>query len=131
MGEARFATVLLLIFGSLSLLCATAGIYGVLFYAMGQRFKELALRIALGASRHTVALDMLRQGLAPVAVGSAAGLGAALSGNRILSSQLYGVNPTDHLSLGGASLLVIIAATLACYIPAARRAAAQGTAGIR
>ncbi len=128
--QTRFLTVLLLAFGALSLIFAAAGTYGVLSYAVRQRFKEIAVRMALGASRESVVLTILRQGLAPVAFGAALGTLGSLVANRFLSTELYGISPTDPLTLAGASLVVFVTATIACYLPA-HRAATLGLQGVR
>jgi len=128
--QTRFLTVLLLAFGALSLIFAAAGTYGVLSYAVRQRFKEIAVRMALGASRESVILTILRQGLAPVGFGIALGTLGSLVANRFLSTELYGISPTDPATLAGSLLVVSLTATIACYLPA-HRAATLGLRGVR
>jgi ABC-type antimicrobial peptide transport system permease subunit len=102
----------------------------VLSYAVRQRFKEIAVRMALGASRESVILTILRQGLAPVGFGVALGTLGSRVANRFLSTELYGISPTDPATMGGALLVVFVTATIACYLPA-RRAATLGLQGVR
>ena len=106
-------------FGALSLIFAAAGTCGVLSYAVRQRFKEIAVRMALGASRESVILTILRQGLAPVGFGTVLGTVGSLVANRFLSTQLYGISPTDPATLAGALLVVFLTATIPTVYPVA------------
>jgi ABC-type antimicrobial peptide transport system permease subunit len=78
--------------------------------------------MALGAQSRDVLRLVLRQGMKPVAVGCIAGLAGSLAATRLVASQLYGVSPTDSLTLGGVMALLLGAALLACWFPARRAA---------
>jgi putative ABC transport system permease protein len=116
----RFAMLLVAGFAALALALGACGIYGVVSYAVSQHTRDIGIRIALGASPRGALRSVLAPGAAFAATGLASGLfGAAVIG-RVLTRYLYGVSPTDPLTL---SLVVIVLATvaaLATYIPARR-----------
>jgi predicted permease len=118
----RLAGSLLGIFGGLALLLASIGLYGVLAYIVGQRRREMGVRMALGATPREVVRLVVAQGMRLVLIGTALGLGAALLAGPLLASQLVGVSATDPLTYG-ATLTVLMTATLvACTVPALRAA---------
>ena len=106
--------------GIVSLLLAAIGIYGVTAYLAGRRTREIGIRLALGASRAQILAMILRQGMALVAIGSAAGLLLAAAVSRSLTRLLFGVPPLDPLTFGGAALLFAAIGLAACYVPARR-----------
>jgi len=108
------------VFAGLALLLAVAGIYGVLSYSVARRTSEIGVRVALGASRRTVLVLIMRQGLKPVLAGLGVGLVGALALSRLLSGMLFGVTPADPLTYGSVALLGIVTALFACYVPANR-----------
>jgi putative ABC transport system permease protein len=116
----RFATTLLVIFGSMALLIATVGVYGVVSYSVAQRTHEIGIRVALGASRGSVLGMILGQGLRLAFVGIAAGLVASFWVTRLLRDLLYGIKPTDPVTFVGVALALIAVALAACWIPARR-----------
>jgi putative ABC transport system permease protein len=124
MGESlqrrRMALILLAGFAGLALLLASIGIYGVMSYAVAQRRIEIGLRMALGADRGQVLRMMIGNGMATIAVGLAVGLILALALTRLMRGLLFGVHASDPLALGGATLLLVVAALLAIFIPARR-----------
>jgi putative ABC transport system permease protein len=120
--QRRLHTVLLGLFATLALVLSAAGIYGVVSYSVDQRRSEMGLRMALGADSRKVFKLIVKQGMTPVLVGMAAGLGAAIVLARLLSNLLYGVSPIDPIALAVTSLLMVISALLACYLPARRAA---------
>jgi predicted permease len=116
----RFQMVLIALFAALSLALAVVGIYGVTSYSVAHRTREIGLRMALGASRAHVLQLVLAQGLRPVLGGLALGLVFAGSAAISLRSLLFGIGPLDPLALGAVSGTLLLAATLACYLPARR-----------
>jgi len=116
----RFQMLLVLLFGLSSLLLAALGIFGVTGYSVEQRRRELGIRIALGADSRGILGIVLRQGMAPVLLGLAAGLIVAALAGRLIAALLFGVAPFDPITFVGASTILVGAALLACYIPARR-----------
>ncbi len=114
----KIAANLLAVFGFLALSLASVGLYGIMAYSVNQRRREIGVRMALGASQSSVSLLILRQGLTVVLGGLTCGVAITLLLGRGLSGFLYGVKGTDYLSLGGASLVLLIVAFVACYLPA-------------
>src|SRR5580658_1056493 len=119
-GAIRFPMTLLWIFAALALALSAVGIFGVMSYAVSRRTQEMAIRMALGASRREVQRMVLREGLRVTALGVAIGLGAALALSRVMAGYVYGITSTDPLTLVGASLLLTLVALLASYLPARR-----------
>lgn len=115
---AKIGVGLLGVFGLLALGLASVGLYGIMAYSVSQRRREIGVRMALGAGRVDVSLFILRQGMAVVFSGIALGGALAFVLGRALSRFLYGVSASDPLSLGGASLVLLIVAFVACYLPA-------------
>ena len=116
----RFRAVLLGTFGGLALFIAIIGIYGVISYSVAERTHEIGIRMALGAERQDVLKLVLSQGMILTLVGVTIGIGAALGLTRLMASLLYGVKPTDPLTFAVVSLVLIVVALIACYIPARR-----------
>ena len=116
----RCPMVLLGVFALVAVVLASVGMYGVLSYAVSQRTHELGVRMALGAQRGDVLRLVVRRGLALTGIGVLIGLAASLAATRTLSSLLYEVRATDPVTLVGVSLLLVMVALLACYIPARR-----------
>jgi macrolide transport system ATP-binding/permease protein len=109
-------------FGLLALLLTTMGLYSVMTYAVSQRTREIGIRMALGAQLLDVMKLVLKQGIALVIVGIVIGLAGALLVTRALSSLLLNVGTTDPLTFIAVSVLLVLVALLACYIPARRAA---------
>jgi putative ABC transport system permease protein len=107
-------------FGALALALAAVGIFGLVSYSVGQRTHEIGVRMALGAERHDVLWMVLRGSLTLVAIGSALGLAAAWGAARFVASMLYGIKPTDPLTMAAATLLLFGVAVVAGYLPARR-----------
>ncbi len=108
--------------GVLGMFLATIGLYGVIAYVVNKRQHEIGIRMALGAEHGNVLRMVLGQGLRIAAVGSGLGLVASLAAMRLMSNILYGVKPTDGLTLFGSSAVVILVAIAASYFPARRAA---------
>jgi putative ABC transport system permease protein len=119
-AQPRFYSWVLGAFGAMALILTAVGIYGVMSYSVTQRVHEMGVRLALGAEQSDVLRLVIGQGLLHTGIGIAAGLAGALALTRFLSGLLYGVKPTDPLTLIAVSLILTAVATLACYIPARR-----------
>jgi predicted permease len=125
MARQRFPMILLGTFAVLALVLATVGIYGVISYSTARRVPEIGIRMALGAAKWDVLRMLVGQGLRLALAGVAIGAVAALMLTRVLASfsrLLYGVGAGDPWTFVSVSLFLIIAAVLACYIPARRAA---------
>jgi predicted permease len=119
-AQPRLEAILLGFFGSLALLLAGIGIYGVIAYSVSQRTSEIGIRMALGASRFGVLRMVLSEGLRLASMGLGLGLILALALTRLMSQILFGISPTDPTTFGGILVLLAIIALLACYLPARR-----------
>ena len=119
-GEPRFLALLLGIFASVALLLAGVGIYGVTSYGVAQRTREIGIRLALGASAERVLREVVGRGIRLTLVGAAVGLIAALAMARLATTLLFGVTPTDPVSLAGAVTVLCVVSVVACYVPARR-----------
>jgi ABC-type antimicrobial peptide transport system permease subunit len=131
LAQRRFAMTLLSLFAGIALTLATAGVYGLLHYSASRRTREIAIRMALGAERASVRRMVLKQGLRLTLAGVAIGVVGAVALTRALSSLLYGVTPTDPLTLAGVSLVLSGVALLASYLPAWRAAKVDPMAALR
>jgi ABC-type antimicrobial peptide transport system permease subunit len=118
----RFVMRLLAAFAGAALLLAALGIYGVVAHAVGQRTREIGIRMALGATPRDIRRLVLSSGTAVVAAGLAAGVATALAVMRLLSSLLYEVSPRDPLALSAAAVALGAVALAAHWIPARRAA---------
>jgi len=107
-------------FAALALVLASAGIYGLLNYRVARRRREMAIRLALGATRLDVAQMVLRRSAALVLPGLALGLATALATTRVLSSVLFGISTTDPLTFTLVPVLFIVVAAMASLAPARR-----------
>ena len=118
----RFALIVLTAFAALALLLAAAGLYGVLSTIASQYRKEIGVRMALGAAWLDILQLVVKRGLFVSAVGVAVGLVGVLGGSRLLRGFLFSVTPNDPVAIGGAAMLMLTIAAIACYIPARRAA---------
>jgi predicted permease len=118
-------------FGILAAALAAIGLYGVMSYAVGQRTREIGVRMALGAQRVDVLAMVLRQSMTLVAAGLAAGVLGALALTRLLREALYGLTPTDPKTYAGVSLLFVTVALGAAYLPARRAARIDPVTALR
>jgi predicted permease len=116
----RLSMILLTVFAALALLLACVGIYGVIAYLVGQRTREIGVRIALGAEHADVMRLVLNEGIRMALAGAAAGTVAALGLTQLMASQLFGVSAHDPLTFAAVALLLMLVAIVACYIPALR-----------
>jgi predicted permease len=107
-------------FGLLAVFLACIGIYGLMSYAVTRRTNEIGIRMALGAGRPNVLWLVMREILILVAFGIAIGVPVALAGDRLVSSMLFGLSPTDPLTVVAATVLLLAVAAVAGYLPARR-----------
>jgi len=120
LASRRFSADLVAGFAGLAVLLASIGIYGLLAYMVGQRSREIGLRIALGARRDDILKLFLRKGVALAGVGIVAGVVVSASTASMMASLLYGVRPHDPVVFLIVPLLLLAVAVLASYIPARR-----------
>jgi putative ABC transport system permease protein len=118
----RFNTAILTTFAAIALGLSLLGIYGVLAYVVEQRTREIAIRMALGASRGAVLLRMLRFAMSLAIAGVAAGLAASLGLMQFIKSLLYGVRPADYATIAGAVIILLACCAFAGFWPARRAA---------
>ena len=119
------------LFGSVALLLAAVGLYGVTAYTVAQRTNEIGLRMALGADRAKVMELVLRGAFQRVLIGLVAGVPLAVGAGRLIAAQLYGVSFWDPLALGVAAGSLAIAAFIAAILPAGRAAAISPMSALR
>jgi putative ABC transport system permease protein len=127
----RFSVVLFSSFGALGLLLAAVGIYGVMAFGVTQRTHEFGVRMALGAQGSNIVKLVLKEGTILAAIGAALGLAGAYFVGRAMQSTLYGVGALDFQAFGAVSLLLLIAALLACLLPALRASKVEPVVALR
>ena len=116
----RIAVTILGVFGGLALVLAAIGLYGVMASTVSQGTRELALRMALGADASDVLRLVMTKGLALTAAGVILGATAALELTRLLGYLLYKVSPRDPVAFGSAFIVIAVASSVACFVPAWR-----------
>jgi ABC-type antimicrobial peptide transport system permease subunit len=119
-AQRRFQAWLLGLFSAIAVVLAGVGIYGLLHYSVAQRTREIGVRMALGARGGDVVAMVLREGMLLATVGVGVGIVAALALTRLIASLLFGVAPDDALTIGAVATLLLMVASVACYIPARR-----------
>jgi putative ABC transport system permease protein len=120
LAPSRLTTTLLGVFAVLALVITAAGIAGILAFSVSQRTHEIGIRMALGAVPWDVRFMILRQAAMLVIPGLALGMAGALVLTRVLTSLLFGVEPTDPATFVAVSLLLLGVAAVACFVPASR-----------
>jgi putative ABC transport system permease protein len=131
LGQRRFTMLLLGLFAALALLLAAVGIHGVLSYGVSQRRREIGVRMALGARWTGLVASIVREGLTLAAVGVGLGLAGAFALTRFLSSQLFGVAPTDRATFAAVAVLLTLVALAATLAPARRAALVDPIVALR
>jgi predicted permease len=114
----NFNMLLLSIFAAIALLLAAIGIYGIMAYSVEQRTQELGIRMALGASRKSMLVLIVKQGMKLASIGVLAGLAVSYGLTRLLSSLLYGVKASDPITFSAVAVALTLVALFATYIPA-------------
>jgi ABC-type antimicrobial peptide transport system permease subunit len=121
-AESRLGSMLLAIFGTLALLLATVGVYAVMAFSVGQRIREIGVRVALGAAGGTIATMFVRQALRLAAVGLTVGTVLSLGVAKLLSATFLGLSMTDAVPFAAGGALLAAAVVVASWIPARRAA---------
>jgi ABC-type antimicrobial peptide transport system permease subunit len=127
----RFTVILFGSFAGVALLLAAVGIYGVMAFSVAQRSHEIALRMALGATRNRVVALVVREGVLLACAGLGLGLVGAYFVGRAMRSTLFGVGAMDVSAFGVVGFVLLIAALLACYLPARRAASVDPMQALR
>jgi putative ABC transport system permease protein len=118
--QRRFSMEIVLLFALTALLLAGIGVYGTISYIVSGRTRDIGIRIAMGAQRKTILHMVLSQGLSLALAGAAVGLVGALIVSHLMAELLFGVSPRDPLTFFGLTVVLLIVALAACYIPARR-----------
>jgi len=131
MSQPRLSALLLSTFSGVALLLSAIGLYGVMMSVVRQQTRDIGVRLALGATAADVTRLVLGDALPVVIAGAAIGVVGAIVGARLLASQLYGVSWIDPISLGVTSLVLLVAAAVAAFLPARRAARIDPIAALR
>ena len=127
----RLIMSLLLVFAGVGLVLGAVGVYGVIAYAVGERRREIGVRIALGAEPGRVAASVVAQGVRYAAVGIAIGLAGSFALTRLMRTLVFGVSTTDPATFAGLSAFLVVVAALASYLPARDAARTDPMAAMR
>jgi len=119
-GDQRFTLFIIVAFAGAALVLATLGVYGIVSYLATQRTREIGVRVALGAQRSDVLGLVVGEGLRLSLVGIAIGIALSLVLTRAMAALVFGVSTTDPITLGAVTLLLLIVAVVAAYVPGRR-----------
>ena len=131
LSDRRFAMELVAVFALTALVLAGLGIYGVISFHVGERTREIGIRLALGADRRSIMSMVLRQGLRLIVAGAIAGLLAALAVTGAMTNVLFGVAPRDPATFAAVATTLVAVALLACCVPARRAVALDPTVALK
>ncbi len=129
--EERVIAMLSGFFAALAILLASIGLYGLMSYAVTRRTREIGIRVAVGAQRQNVLWLVLRETLAMALFGIAIGIPSALAATRLIASMLFGLSPSDLPTIAAVSLLLLLVALFAGYLPARRASAIDPIVALR
>jgi ABC-type antimicrobial peptide transport system permease subunit len=129
--QERMTAALAGFFGTLALILAAIGLYGLMSYAVTARRREIGIRVALGAEPRRILAGVLGDGLAVTLAGVAAGFAGALVTVRLVKSLLFGITPYDPMTLAAAAVSLIVITVIACLFPAARAARVDPALALR
>jgi putative ABC transport system permease protein len=127
----RFTVILFASFAAVALLLAAVGIYGLMAFSVAQRSHEIAVRMALGSSRNRMVGLVVKEGVVLACIGLGIGLVGAFFVGRAMRTMLYGVGAMDFTAFGTVGLILLLAALLACYLPARRAASVNPMEALR
>lgn len=130
-AQPRFSMLMLSIFAAVALLLAAIGIYGVISYDVAQRWNEIGVRVALGATRRDVLRLIVGRAMRITAAGLAIGIGIALASGQVIARLLYDVKPSDPLVMAGVTVFLALVAIAAAALPAIRATRIAPTVAIR
>src|SRR5215813_10606513 len=130
-NSARVASELAIALGSLALLLAMIGLYGVMAFAVAQRTREIGVRMALGAQTGQVQMLVIGQGMKLVLIGVLIGVPVSMASSQVMKSMLFGLSTRDPATYGGVAALLAIAGLMACWIPARRAAKVDPMTALR
>ena len=131
MAQPRLLAELLVVFGALALVLGAVGVYGVMSYGVSQRSTELGVRMAFGAGRGAILRQVLTEAFRLVLAGLVVGVAGALALARLLTSQLYQVEPTDPMILGSVVLVLCAVGLVASYLPARKASRLDAVEALR
>jgi putative ABC transport system permease protein len=131
LAQQRFRTVLIGTFAGLALVLAALGLYGVVAYSVSQRTTELGIRVALGAQPASILQLVVFRAAGLAAIGLGIGIAVSLAGSRIIQRFLFDISPADPVTLGTASLVILLVALMASWIPALRAARVDAATALR
>jgi predicted permease len=131
LADERLLVSLTSLFGALALVLASVGIYGVMAYSVAQRSREIGIRMALGALPRQILAMVLREASSLSVAAIAIGVGVSIVAARFVRSMLFGIAPSDPVTLWGAAVLLMIVAVGASWIPARRAASVQPMEALR
>jgi predicted permease len=130
-GQRRLMLVLLGLFAAIAVVLAALGLYGIMAFSVSQRTREIGIRMALGAQRRDVLLQVMRQGLKLTILGLTVGLVGAFAFTRVLAHLLFEVTPGDPLTFAGVAVLLLAVALIACWLPARRATKVDAMTALR
>lgn len=131
LAQTRFRTLLVTLFSMMALTLAAVGLYGVMSYMVSQRTREIGIRMALGARSGQIVGEILRSGCVLTGAGAAAGIALAAVASRLMTTLLYGIQPTDVTTYLSAAGVLFGVALLACLIPGRRATSIDPTQALR